>query len=67
MGKRKRQAWLRRCRSCSATVECTDIDVPAICEECQRVDAGDVGALDAGAQFVGRERGTRDDPRGGRR
>lgn len=55
----------RRC-ACGNLTRVRDYDEPAICEDCQDETTRDIEAaratnLQAGAQFVGRMRGTRDD------
>lgn len=56
----------RRCNDCGDITLVSDLDSPAICPGCVRDRRSDELQLVAeieqiGAQFIGRERGTRDD------
>lgn len=59
---------IRRCMQCASLVQLrdSDLDTPALCGLCVDDVAQDVAAASdwnrqAGAQFIGRELGTRDD------
>jgi hypothetical protein len=55
----------RPCIDCDAPTVVRDLDEPAVCRSCaaarRAAEADQATDEQAGAQFVGRERGTRDD------